>query len=259
MQDDIIIQEFISGQKKVALVENINYGKCIRKTRSANTSTARISREVEIQNTFNCKYYPKIYFSEISSNDILIYEEYIEGRDLLQIFKMDNFYKNNENKCLNLLKELLLALKYIWDKDIVHRDLKLNNVMVKPDSQPVILDLGIAKILDSGDNLTTRMWFTEGYAPIEQFANQIKVIDKRTDFFSLGVIIYELFFGRRLFLSNQEVISKKIDFNFEGFDNSPEFNKILAKLLEKLIYNRYRKTADILRDVEKILERSNNE
>ena len=258
MQDDVIINEFISGQKKVALVENKNYGKCIRKTRNANTSTARINREVEIQNTFNCKYYPKIYFSEVNSNNILIYEEYIEGKDLLEIFKTDNFYKNDEHRCLNLLRELVIALKYIWEKDIVHRDLKPNNIIMRNNNEPVILDLGIAKILESGDNLTTKMWFTEGYAPIEQFANQIKVIDKRTDFFSLGVIIYELFFGCRLFLTNQEVISKNITFKLEGYNNSNEFDKILARLLEKLIYNRYRKSEDILRDVEKALERSQN-
>lgn len=256
MQDDKIIKEFISGQKNVALVENKKYGKCIKKTRNANTSTARINREVQIQNTFNCKYYPQIYFSEVNSNNILIYEEYIDGKDLLSILKTDNFFKNDENKCLILLRELIIGLKYIWDNDIVHRDLKPNNIMLRNNNEPVILDLGIAKILDSGDNLTTKMWFTEGYAPIEQFANQIKTIDKRTDFFSLGVIIYELFFGIRLFSTNQEVITKKPNFNFDNYNNSDEFNKILSKLLEKLIYNRYRKANDILRDIEKVLEGS---
>ncbi len=259
MQEDKIIKEYISGQKSVALVVNEKYGKCIRKTRNANTSTARINREVQIQNTFNCKYYPKIYFSEINSNNILIYEEYIHGQDLLNILKNNNFFRNNENISLNLLKDLITGLKYIWDIDIVHRDLKLNNIMLRNTYESVILDLGIAKILDSGDNLTTKMWFTEGYAPIEQFTNQIKTIDKRTDFFSLGVIIYEMFFGIRLFASNQEVITKNPDFNVEEFSNSVQFNKILSKLLEKLIYNRYRKTDDILTDIENALERSKHE
>ena len=74
---DRIIQEFSSGQKNVALVYNEKYGKCIRKTRSANTSTARIEREVNIQNDFNSEYYPKIYYSEINSSYINILFEFI--------------------------------------------------------------------------------------------------------------------------------------------------------------------------------------
>ncbi|NMA50480.1 MAG: protein kinase [Mollicutes bacterium] len=255
MQEDEIIKQFTSGQKSVALVKNKDYGKCIRKTRNANTSTARMIREVEIQNTFDCNYYPKIYFSEVNSNNILIYEEYIEGEDLLEILKSNNIYKNNEIACLKLLQELIIALQYIWEKSIVHRDLKPSNIKLRNNKTPVILDLGIAKILDSSDNITTSMWFTEGYAPIEQFNNQNKMIDKRTDFFSLGVIIYELFFDQRLFVSNEEVIKKIPSFKKEGFRNSTEFNLIISKLLEKKIFNRYRKAEDILSDIKKALER----
>lgn len=251
---DRIIQEFSSGQKNVALVYNEKYGKCIRKTRSANTSTARIEREVNIQNDFNSEYYPKIYYSEINSNNILIYEEYVEGNDLFEILAGNNIYKNNQKKCLELLLDLIEALDLIWNKSIVHRDIKPNNIKMRPNGKPVILDLGIAKLLDSTDNLTTRMWFTPGYAPIEQFTNRIDLIDKRTDFFSLGVVIYELFFGQRLFLSNEEVISKNPNFNQAGFSNTQKFNLIISKLLEKQIYRRYRKSIDIVNDVKNALE-----
>ncbi len=249
MEHDIIIKTYNSGQKNVALVNNEKYGICIRKTRSAKTSTMRMEREVNIQNTFDCSYYPKIYYSDVTSNNILIYEEYIDGKDLWDIFTKENIYRNNEESCLKLLKQLLIALNYIWKKSIIHRDLKHNNIKMRSNGTPVILDLGIAKILDSTDNLTTRMWFTEGYAPIEQFTNQIKLIDKRTDFFSLGVIIYELFFGFRLFQTNDEVIRRMPDFDIKGYTISDNFKKILSKLLEKRIYNRYRRVEDILEDV----------
>ena len=253
MEDDIVLEQFVSGQKNVALVKNKKYGKCIRKTRNANTSTARIEREVNIQNNFKCSYYPEVYYSEVNSNNILIYEEYIDGQDLWDIFCKNNIYKNNETECLLLLKSLIIALQYIWKESIVHRDLKPNNIKLRKDRTPVILDLGIAKLLDSSDNLTTRMWYTIGYAPIEQFTNQIKLIDKRTDFFSLGVIIYELFFGTRLFLSNDDVIKKVPEFNVPGFKHSKKFEYILSKLLEKAIYNRYRRAEDILYDIDELL------
>lgn len=254
INDDKILQEFTSGQKNVALVYNNKFGKCIRKTRSANTSTARIEREVNIQNDFNSEYYPKIYYSEINSNKILIYEEYVEGNDLFEILAGNNKYKNNQKLCLSLLLDLIEALDLIWNKSIVHRDIKPNNIKIRSNGKPVILDLGIAKLLDSTDNLTTRMWFTPGYAPVEQFTNRIDLIDKRTDFFSLGVVIYELFFGQRLFLSNEEVMTKNPDFNQSGFNNTEKFNLIFSKLLEKQIYRRYRKSTDIVNDIKIAME-----
>lgn len=255
MQKDEIIEEYISGQKSVALVINKDYGKCIKKTKNENTSTIRMSREVEIQKNFDFKYYPKIYFSEVNGQNILIYEEYIEGRDLLDYQKEGTVYKNNENKCLNLLKELIIGLKFIWDKNIVHRDLKHNNIRMRTDADPVILDLGLAKILEPGQNITLQMGYTEGYAPIEQILNNINQIDKRTDFFSLGVIIYELFFGERLFSTNDDIINKMPVFTKEGYNNSDKLNNILTRLLEKQIYNRYRKAEDILKDIDDALEK----
>ena len=254
MEDDKVIKTFDSGQKEVALVKNKDFGICIRKMKKDNTSTSRIIREIEIQNKFNCEYYPKLYFSDINSDKMLIYEEYVEGKDLSDIFKGDNYYKNNETECINLLKHLLLGLNYIWNESIVHRDLKPQNIIIRENKIPVILDLGIAKILDGSDS-TTRVWFSKGYAPIEQFTGQTKLIDKRTDFFSIGVIIYEMFFGERLFNSNEEVINKEPTFNLNGFNITKEFCNILRKLLGKRMFERYRKVNDILTDIDVISER----
>lgn len=258
MEGDKILKTFVSGQKEVALVENMEYGICIRKKKKENTSTNRIIREIEIQNRFNCEYFPKLYFSNITSDKMLIYEEYVEGKDLSDIFSKNNYYKNDEKECLQLLHHLITGLNYIWNESIVHRDLKPQNIIIRDNKIPVILDLGIAKILDGSDS-TTRIWFSMGYAPIEQFTGQTKLIDKRTDFFSIGVIMYEMFFGQRLFRSNDEVIQNTPNFDLEGFNISEGFKNILAKLLEKKIFERYRKVSDIFNDLNVLLERSKYE
>ena len=123
---------------------------------------------------------------------------------MFEILAGNNVYKNNQKLCLKLLLDLIEALDLIWNKSIVHRDIKPNNIKMRSNGKPVILDLGIAKLLDSTDNLTTRMWFTPGYAPVEQFTNRIDLIDKRTDFCQV-VMNY----SQRLFLSNEEVMTKK--------------------------------------------------
>lgn len=251
---DIIIDIYPSGQKEVAKVKNPKYGICIRKIKKDAVTPKRIIRELEIQDKLDCEYYPHLFYSDTSNNQIIIYEEFIEGETLSKIFENNSKYKANEIECLKLLKQLIIGLNYIWDKDIVHRDLKPQNIIIRDNGMPVILDLGIAKILDGTNNSTT-IWYTPGYAPPEQFLGNLN-INKRTDFFSLGVIIYELFYGRRLFLNNDEVLNKIPNYNINGFNVSNEFIKILKMLIEKQMYKRYRKQEHILKDIEGILERN---
>src|SRR5574344_1915489 len=104
MKNEIIMNEYTSGQKHVQLVKNEAYGKCIKITKSQSTETIRAEREVQIASQINSKYYPKIYYSNFDNNDVLIYEEYIEGCDLSEIFSNNNLYKNNEKLCLELLR-----------------------------------------------------------------------------------------------------------------------------------------------------------
>ena len=246
MKDEVICV-YDSGQKEVTKVKNSDFGICIRKIKKNSVKSRRIIQEIDIQKSLNSRYYPKVFFSDYSNNTIIVYEEFIEGNVLSKIIDEDNYFKNNEEKCLSFLKSLLLGLNIIWDKDIVHRDLKPANIIVRDNGEPVILDLGLAKILTNTAN-STSVWLTHGYAAPEQILGS-RIFHKRTDFFSLGTIIYEMYFGVRLFADDRETVYKKPDYNYNNMKPSPQFVKILNGMLEKEMAHRYRKTSNIIEDI----------
>ena len=84
---------------------------------------------------------------------------------------------------------------------IIHRDLKPSNILITEDETPKLLDFGVAKLLDPAlvdmtENFTIGAnILTPGYASPEQLKNEN--ITTASDVYSLGVLLYELFTGKR--------------------------------------------------------------
>jgi tetratricopeptide (TPR) repeat protein/predicted Ser/Thr protein kinase len=105
---------------------------------------------------------------------------------------------------LRLFLEVCDAVDYAHRNLVVHRDIKPSNILVTADGKAVLVDFGIAKVLDPApaDGAVTRpearAW-TPRYAAPEQLAGQ--AITTATDVYSLGVVLYELVAGRHPFAS----------------------------------------------------------
>lgn len=250
MTEEIIDTFPKSGQKKVYKILHQEYGICIKKEQLNLESIARVKKEIDFQNNLDCEYFPKIFYYEIDENHFLIYEEFIDGillRDALQ----DKKYYQNEKKCLYLLKEIVIGISYIWDNNIVHRDIKPENIIIRND-KPVILDLGIAKNLNSNSVTAGGMAHTPGYASPEQFLNNRELFGKKSDMFSIGVVIYEAYFGKRPFRDNHETIFTTLTFD-DNINISVKTKEILQTLLAKLPYKRFRNSNVILSKINEIL------
>ena len=113
-------------------------------------------------------------------------------------------------KVLSIGRQIATALAAAHDKGIVHRDLKLDNVMLVPDAEAAagervkILDFGIAKLAPDADvggirTSTQLVVGTPAYMAPEQCRGASQV-DDRADVYSLGVVLYELLVGQRPFL-----------------------------------------------------------
>ena len=109
---------------------------------------------------------------------------------------------------LTIANEVLDGLSVAHEQGVVHRDLKPENIFLAETASgvhPKVLDFGISKILDASGSATItttqgHVVGTPAYMSPEQ-ARGIKVIDKRTDVYSMGVVLYELLSGEMPFFS----------------------------------------------------------
>jgi serine/threonine protein kinase len=103
--------------------------------------------------------------------------------------------KLSAGKALVIIKIIANALFYAHDKNIIHRDIKPDNIMFRSDETPVLVDFGIARALDLSTHLTrtgVRVG-TPYYMSPEQCKGE--ELDGRSDIYSLGVVLFELLTG----------------------------------------------------------------
>lgn len=126
----------------------------------------------------------------MTTSAVCIVTEYCEGGDLSQLIR---FNECSIKDIQEILIQLLLALKYLHDMNILHRDLKLRNIFISSRSGGILRvkigDFGIARSLEISQMATT-MVGTPYYLSPELCAKQ--PYDKSIDVWSLGCILYEL-------------------------------------------------------------------
>jgi serine/threonine-protein kinase len=123
--------------------------------------------------------------------------EYVEGENVLDAADR---LELDLNARVRLLLPICEALQHAHQRLIVHRDLKPGNILVRPDGLPVLLDFGIAKLLDpeeSAEDLTQAAFsiFTPDYASPEQARGE--AVGTASDLWSLGVVMHRLLAGSK--------------------------------------------------------------
>ncbi|HYM75018.1 MAG TPA: protein kinase [Candidatus Dormibacteraeota bacterium] len=126
--------------------------------------------------------------------------EYLEGVSLDSILTSGANSLSLAGK-LNICIDVCNGLNYAHERGIIHRDIKPANIMVLHDGSVKIVDFGIARIGDTGIS-RTEIVGTIHYMSPEQFQSQ--PLDRRTDIFSTGVVLYQLLTGAVPFQSAGE-------------------------------------------------------
>lgn len=186
------------GQKSVSSAEHSQYGAVVIKLGQYGKigSLERINREVELLRELDSDFYPKHYefLVDPMHSRFLIVEERLAAKELTHY--REQF--DTDQKILDLLIQLVIALNILWARKVVHRDLKPANILITAENLPRIIDLGIARFLDSSSLTATIAAMgpaTPIYAAPEQLLNKKSMISPRTDFFNLGIIVAELMLG----------------------------------------------------------------
>ena len=123
--------------------------------------------------------------------------EYVEGEDLAEVLKRDGPLDPEE--AAEIVRDVADALAYAHDQEILHRDLKPQNIMLEEDGTPRLTDFGLAKLRNSGDVSLTNsgtLLGTPAYMSPEQANGEKRLIDERTDVYGLGATLFHMLTGR---------------------------------------------------------------
>lgn len=226
----------------------------------SHTAIAYYEREVEFLSTTESPSFPKLYHYSLITEDprtetplsakvFLTIEEFLNGKPLSACPEK---YSDPET-VIELLANLVTALTPLWDhpKRFVHRDLKPDNIIIKTDGSPSIIDLGIVR--EAGATGVTATVYPHGpmtprYASPEQIANLKRDISFKSDFFALGIIAYELLAKRHPLVEGDEpfdeTLSKMVSAQASPLHKvtsaSEEFSAVIGQMIEKAPYKRQR-------------------
>ena len=153
-------------------------------------------------------------------------------------------------RVLAIVSSVAEALHYAHGHDVVHRDIKPDNIMLLEDNQVKVADFGIARVMSTSQTQTGVILGTPNYMSPEQVEGL--PVDGRSDLFSLGVVMYEMLSGQRPFSGDNMA---HLMFNISNASYTPLASvapkvppcctQIVAKLLSKDREKRY-KSADTL-------------
>jgi hypothetical protein len=149
-------------------------------------------------------------FFEAGDNAYLVMD-FVEGEDLATRIEREGAL--SEDEVLALSDELLDALIYCHDKGIIHRDIKPQNVIIRPDGRAVLVDFGLVKLWDPRDPQTRtamRGMGTPEYAPPEQYDVGAGHTDARSDVYGLGATIYHALTGQTPPTATMRIVNPQV-------------------------------------------------
>ena len=123
---------------------------------------------------------------------ILIVMDYIEGITLNKILKKEGVIP--QERVMEWARQLCEVLEYLHSKNIIYRDLKPSNIILRPNGTIAVIDFGTAREFKGYKIEDTTCLGTKGYAAPEQYGGKGET-DARTDIYSLGVTLYHLVTG----------------------------------------------------------------
>lgn len=151
---------------------------------------------------------------------------------------------------LEIMKGVAAGLAFAHSKAIVHRDLTPGNLFLPEDGPVKILDFGLARIASSTLTRSGLVFGTPDYMSPEQVRG--KVVDHRSDIFSVGAVFYHLASGRKPFAAGSLplVMRKVVDQDPPPLSHVPSsLARIIGKALQKAPVARYQQTEALLADL----------
>lgn len=181
--------------------------------------------------------------------------QYIDGENLAELIHSSGTL--SIETAIKIARQICRGMKAAHKQNIIHRDVKPQNIMIDKNGKVFITDFGLAKSLeDAGLSMSGIVMGTPQYLSPEQAMGERA--DQRSDIYMLGIIMYEMLTGKELFFS--ETVIGYLQKHIQQKPTSPStlnllippfFEKIILKCLEKEKSKRYRDVDELLRDLHK--------
>jgi serine/threonine-protein kinase len=209
---------------------------------------ARFKQEAQAAAALNSPYIVSVYDWGKDGDTYYIIMEYLRGTDL-----KSGIRKHGALDCKKVAQigsQIAQALSVAHNHDIIHRDIKPQNIMVQPDGNIKVMDFGIARAKNSHLTTDNSVLGTAHYVSPEQ--TQGKPLGPTTDLYSLGIVMYEAATGRVPFdgdnavtvamkqVTEQPVPPSQINPNVD-----PQLEAVILKCMQKDPKDRFQ-TADEL-------------
>jgi len=231
---------------------------------------ARFSREAQVLASLNHPNIAHIHGLEESNGVTALVMELVEGEDLSQRIERGAI---PIDEALPIARQIAEALEAAHDHGIIHRDLKPANIKVRPDGTVKVLDFGLAKAVDptAGSSATAMnsptlsihatqagiILGTAAYMSPEQARG--KAVDKRTDIWALGCVLFEMLTGQRAFKGEEisdvlaAVLRQDMDWGALPAATPPRLRRLLMRCLDRDPRTRLRDIGEARVEIDKII------
>lgn len=161
----------------------------------------RLKRELRLARRITHKNVCRVYDLHRTPTLCFVTMEFVDGESLRSFLRRRGALKVEEG--ISIGRQICAALQEAHNQEIVHRDLKPENVMLDCSGTVKVMDFGIARSLDTASTLTAGVLGTPAYMAPEQAAGLH--VDRRTDIYSLGLVLYEVFTGVAAFTADTPI------------------------------------------------------
>ncbi|GFR87117.1 serine/threonine-protein kinase Nek4-like [Elysia marginata] len=171
--------------KKQYVLKKMNLGKASKRERKSAEQEAKLLSKLKHPNIVSYK-----DSFETDSGFLFIAMQYCEGGDLYARLKEQKGVPLEERQVVEWFVQIAMALQYMHERNILHRDLKTQNIFLTKSKIIKVGDLGIARVLDSAGDMATTLIGTPYYMSPELFSN--KPYNHKSDVWALGCCVYEM-------------------------------------------------------------------
>ena len=224
---------------------------------------ARFIREIQILAALHHPNIAALQTAQQINNQLIMIMEFVQGVTLKERLRTNHLPLQEG---LDYIRQVLSALAYAHQRNIIHRDVKPGNIMMTPEGAVKLMDFGIAKIGTASG--LTKFGMTMGsvhYMSPEQVNAETGSLDCRTDLYSTGVVLYEVVTRRRPFEADTDYAIMAAHLYTPPLppvelepDLPPPLNEIILKALAKDRNKRFQTAQEFLDALDSLDTRDRN-